>query len=315
MPINKNSKIYIAGHTGLVGSAIIRKYQKEGYKKLLIRTRKELDLTNQNDVEKFLGREKPQYVIVAAARVGGIRANICSPSEFLWDNLMIQNNIIWSSFKHNVKKLLFISCGCAYPYQAPSPMKEEFILTGSPEPTNEGFAVAKIAGMKLCEKINSQYHKNFISCIPANTYGINDPFDEERSHVIPALIKKFHQAKINKLTSATLWGSGRAQREFIYVDDLAEAIYLLMEEYSHPETINIGSGEDITISQLANLVKNIVGYDGKILYDKTKPDGMPRRILDSTKINKMGFTCKISLNNGLKKTYEYFLKKKSFIHR
>ncbi len=314
MLINKDAKIYIAGHTGLVGSAIVRTYRKAGYRNLLVKSHRELDLMNQDDVEKFISREKPEYVIVAAAKVGGIKANMTYPFEFMHENLAIQNNLIWSALKHDVKKLLYISCGCAYPTQSKQPIKEECLLTGVPEPTNEGFALAKIVGIKLCEKIYTEYGKDFVSCIPANTYGVGDHFDEERSHVIPALIKRFHQAKINHLPSITLWGTGKAQREFIYIDDLAEAIYLIMEKYSDRKTINIGSGVDVTIGELANLVKKTVGYTGKIVYDTTKPDGMPKRILDSTKIKKLGFRYKISLNKGLEKTYEYFFQRKSLIH-
>ena len=314
MLINKDAKIYIAGHTGLVGSAIVRTYRKAGYRNLLVKSHRELDLMNQDDVEKFISREKPEYVIVAAAKVGGIKANMTYPFEFMYENLAIQNNLILSALKHNVKKLLYISCGCAYPTQSKQPIKEKYLLTGVPEPTNEGFALAKIVGIKLCEKISTEYGKDFVSCIPANAYGVGDHFEEERSHVIPALIKRFHHAKINHIPSVTLWGTGKAQREFVYVDDLAEAIYLIMEKYSDSETINIGSGSDITIGELANLVKKTVGYTGKIVYDTTKPDGMSKRILDSTKIKKLGFRCKISLDKGLAKTYEYFFQKKPFIH-
>ena len=308
MTIPKDAKIYIAGHTGLVGSALYRKYQKLRYKNILVKSHSELDLTNQQKVETFIDREKPEYIIIAAAKVGGIRANMTKPAEFLYDNLMIQNNIIWSALHHNVKKLLYISCGCAYPTRSNQPIKEKYLLTGLPEPTNEGFALAKIAGIKLCEKIFSEYGKNFIACIPANTYGVDDHFDDERSHVIPALIKRFHRAKTDKLPAVTLWGTGRARREFIYVDDLADAIFLLMGSYDKNELINIGSGEDVSIKDLALLIKDVVGYKGKILFDTTKPDGMLKRILDSSKIQRLGFVPETNFRRGLEKTYFHFLK-------
>lgn len=306
--MDKNSKIYIAGYTGLIGSALLRKYRKGGYHNIIVKTHQELNLTNQKKVDTFFKKEQPEYVIIAAAKVGGIKANMTYPVEFMYENLTIQNNLIWSALKHNVKKLLYLSCDCAYPTQSKQPIKEEYLLTGVPEPTNEGFALAKIAGIKLCEKIYIEYGKNFISCIPANTYGVGDHFDEERSHVIPALIKKFHQAKINHLPSVTLWGTGKAQREFIYVDDLSEAIFLLMEKYNNSsQFINIGTGEEISIKDLAFLIKKIVGYKGEIMFDKTKPDGMLRRLLDSSNIKKIGFRPKLSLQEGIKKTYQYFL--------
>ncbi len=305
--MDKNSKIYIAGYTGLIGSALLRKYRKRGYHNLIVKTHQELNLTNQKKVDTFFKKEQPEYVIIAAAKVGGIKANMTYPVEFMYENLTIQNNLIWSALKHNVKKLFYLSCDCAYPTQSKQPIKEEYLLTGVPEPTNEGFALAKIAGIKLCEKIYLEYGKNFISCIPANTYGVGDHFDEERSHVIPALVKRFHQAKINHLPSVTLWGTGKAQREFIYVDDLSEAIFLLMEKYNSSQFINIGTGEEISIKDLAFLIKKIVGFKGEIMFDKTKPDGMLRRLLDSSNIKKIGFRPKLSLQEGIKKTYQYFL--------
>lgn len=305
--MDKNSKIYIAGHTGLVGSALLRKYRKEGYRNLIVKTHQALDLTNQKKVDTFFRKEQPEYVIIAAAKVGGIKANITFPVEFMYENLAIQNNLIWSALKHNVKKLLYISCDCSYPTHSKQPIREEYLLTGVPEPTNEGFALAKIAGIKLCEKIYIEYGKKFISCIPANTYGVGDHFDEERSHVIPALIKRFHHAKINHLPSVTLWGTGKVLREFIYVDDLSEAIFLLMEKYNNSQFINIGAGEEINIKDLAFLIKKIVGFKGEIMFDKTKPDGMLRRLLDSSSIMKIGFKPKLSLQKGIKKTYQYFL--------
>lgn len=307
--IDKKSRIYITGHTGLIGSTILRKYKNEGYVNLLTKTHQDVNLIDQKQVNKLFEKEKPEYVIMAAARVGGIKANMTYPADFMYENLMIQNNVIWAALQHNVKKLLYISCGCAYPTQSKQPMKEEYILTGVPEPTNEGFAIAKIAGIKLCEKIYQQHSKKFISCIPANTYGENDHFEEEKSHVIPALIKRFHQAKENSAPDVTLWGTGKARREFIYVDDLAHAISFLMKNYDEKDYINIGSGEDVTIAQLAEIIKDIVGYKGKIVYNTTKPDGMTQRILDASKIKNMGFICQTSLKAGIKITYDYFLKK------
>lgn len=306
--IDKKSKIYIAGHTGLIGSAILRKYIKEGYDNLFTKTRQELDLTNQYKVEDLFKKEKLDYVILSAAKVGGIKANMAHPAEFMYENLTIQNNVIWSALKHNVKKLLYISCGCAYPTKSTQPMKEECLLTGIPEPTNEGFAIAKISGIKLCEKIYQEYNKPFISCIPANTYGLNDHFDESKSHVMTALIKRFYEAKKNNIDSVTLWGTGVARREFIYVDDLANAIFLLMDKYEQNKVINIGSGEDVSIKELAEIIKNVIGYTGKIAYDTSKPDGMLKRTLDSSKIKQLGFSCQIPFLEGIKKTYNYFLR-------
>jgi len=307
--IQKSAKIYIAGHNGLIGSAVLRHYLTLGYTNILVASRKEHDLSSLNMVEKFFLKQKPEYVILAAARVGGIRANMEYPTEFMYENLMIQNHLIMTSLKNDVKKLLYISCGCAYPTKSSQPMKESAILTGPVEPTNEGFAIAKIAGMKLCEKINQQYKRSFISCIPANTYGEFDHFEEFNSHVIPSLIMKFHNAKIKNISSVVLWGTGKARREFIYVDDIARAINLLMNTYRSPETINIGSGEDITIFDLARMVKKIIGYKGKIMFDTSKPDGMIRRILDSSKIQSLGFRSNLYLEQGIKKSYEFYLKK------
>lgn len=305
--MDKAFKTYIAGHTGLVGSAILKKFKKEGFLNLLLKTHQELDLMNKESVDKLFDKEKPEYVIVAAAKVGGIKANMTYPAEFIYENLTIQNNIIWNSLKHKVKKLLYVSCGCAYPTKSKQPIKEEYLLTGLPEETNEGFALAKIAGIKLCQKIYKQYNKKFISCVPANTYGENDHFDEDKSHVITALIKRFHEAKKNRVNSVTLWGTGMARREFIYVDDLAEAIFLLMENYEENKVINIGSGEEISIKKLANIIKKVIGYTGTITFDTSKPDGMLRRTLDSSRIDKMDFRCKTTLLQGIQKTYDYFL--------
>jgi len=305
--MNKSSKIYIAGHTGLIGSALVRKYQKEGYITILTRTHQELDLTDHKKVTDFFDQQRPEYVILAAAKVGGIQANSAHPAQFLTENILIQNNVILSALKYGVKKLLFISCGCAYPTQANQPIKEEYLLSGQLERTNEGFAIAKIAGMKLCETINLEYKKDFISCIAANTYGEQDHFDEKRSHVISALIKKFHQAKVENLSNVTIWGTGTARREFIYVDDLAKGLHLLMQKYSDPKTINVGSGQEFTIKQLSKMIQNIVGYEGTITFDSTKPDGMKRRIFDSGNIKNLGFKPQVSFEEGIKRAYEYYL--------
>lgn len=308
--MNKSSKIYIAGHTGLIGRALVRKYTQERYTNILTKTHHELDLTDNTKVNQFFLKEQPEYVILAAAKVGGIHANIAHPAQFLTENILIQNNVILSALEYGVKKLLFISCGCVYPTQSTQPIKEEYLLTGKLEQTNEGFAIAKIVGMKLCEKINLEYKKEFISCIAANTYGEHDHFDQERSHVISALIKKFHQAKVENLLNVAIWGTGTAKREFIYVDDLAEGLHLLMEEYSSSELINIGSGQEFTIKELSDIIQNIVGYRGNILFDTSKPDGMKRRIFDNSKIHKLGFNPKISFENGIKRAYQYYLKMK-----
>ncbi|MCL4374589.1 GDP-L-fucose synthase [Patescibacteria group bacterium] len=305
--MNRKSSIYLAGHTGLVGSAILRHLHQRDFTNLLYRTHQELELTDQHQVERFFAKKKPEYVIVAAAKIGGIKANVTYPFEFMYENLAIQNNLIVSSLKHGVKKLLYLSCGCAYPTRSKQPIREDYLLTGVPEPTNEGFALAKIVGVKLCEKIYSEYGRKFISCIPANTYGVGDHFEESRSHVIPALIKKFHQAKLNRQPTVTLWGTGMAEREFMYVDDLAAAIVLLMQQYDKKEVINIGSEESVKVKDLANLTKTIVGYQGKIAFDTSKPDGMMKRILDSSKIKALGFKPKVKLAEGLKKTYRYYL--------
>lgn len=305
--MKKKSKIYLAGHKGLVGSAVMRLLKQRGFKNVIVKSRIELDLMNQAQVEKFFAMEKPEYVIHAAGKVGGIKPNITFPTEFLYENLMITSNIIWSAHRHEVKKLLYVSCACSYPTHASQPIKEAYLLTGIPEPTNEGLAIAKIAGIKLCEKIAIQYKKNFTSCIPCNAYGENDHFEEAKSHVISALIKRFHEAKLSGQKEITLWGTGVAKREFIYGDDLAAAILLLMERYDDPSVINIGSGTEVSIKTLAGLIKKTVGYQGKLLFDPTKPDGMLRRFLDSSQIQKLGFTPRMSLEEGLQKSYQYYL--------
>ncbi len=305
--MNKQSTLYIPGHTGLIGSALLRHYQSKDYTSLLSKTHAQLDLTNQSHIDAFFKKDRPEYVILAAAKVGGIQPNIQYPFEFLNENVSIAQNVISASLKYNVRKLLYISCGCAYPTTAPYPIKEECLLTGLPEKTNEGFALAKILGIKLCQTINSEYKKNFISCIPANTYGVGDHFDDKRSHVIPALIKRFHNAKVDNLPEVMMWGTGKARREFIYVDDLAEALAYLMKHYNESEVINIGSGEEVSMGELAQLIKEVVGYSGTITYDTSKPDGMMNRILDTSKMDRIGYKPATSLKKGLQKTYTYYL--------
>jgi GDP-L-fucose synthase len=305
--MNKDSKIYIAGHRGMVGSAVLRKYEKEGFSNLLYKTREELDLLNQAAVEDFFEKEKPEYVILAAAKVGGIKANSEHQADFLWENIQIQNNVIWSALKHDVKKLLFLGSSCIYPRECPQPMQEESLLTGKLEPTNEGYAIAKISGMKLCEKIYEQYDRMFISCMPTNIYGENDNFDINGSHVISALMRRMHEAKMNEDRSVSIWGSGKALREFLYVDDLAEAIFVLMDRYEGKQFLNVGTGVEITIKDLAYMIKDVVNFEGELIFDTTKPDGMPRKLLDVSKILALGWQPKINLESGLQKMYKYYL--------
>lgn len=305
--MNKNSKIYIAGHRGMVGSAILRKFEKERFTNLILRTREELDLTNQAKVEEFFQREKPEYVIDAAAKVGGIKANSEHQADFILENLLIQDNIIVSSLRNNVKKLLFLGSSCIYPRESPQPIKEEYLLTGKLEPTNEGYAVAKIAGMKLCEKIFEQYGKVFISCMPTNLYGQNDNFEVESSHVISALMRRIHEAKVSNSKIVSIWGTGNVLRDFLYVDDMAEAVFLVMEKYDEKQFLNIGSGKEIAIKDLAKLLKEVIGYKGDLFFDTTKPDGMPKKLLDISKISNLGWKPTTDLKEGLNKMYKYFL--------
>ena len=304
--MNKNSKIYIAGHKGLVGSAITRLLQKEGYKNLILKTRQELDLLNQQAVSDFFKKEKPEYVFLAAAKVGGIMANQTYPADFIYENLVIQANIMHTAYLNKVKKLLFLGSSCIYPKLTPQPIKEEYLLSGALETSNKPYAVAKIAGIITCQSYNRQYGTNFISVMPTNLYGPNDNFDLQNSHVLPALIRKFHEAKASGQKEIILWGSGSPKREFLYVDDLAEACLFLMKNYNSSEIINIGTGEDLPIKDLAEKIKEIAGYDGKIVWDKSKLDGTPRKLLDVSKITKLGWKHKIELENGLKLTYEWF---------
>ncbi|MBU0646837.1 GDP-L-fucose synthase [Patescibacteria group bacterium] len=304
--MQKNSKIYIAGHLGLVGSAIIRKLQSDGYNNLIFKTHVELDLLDQKAVADFFNKEKPEFVFLCAAKVGGILANSAKPAEFIYKNLQIQNNIIHQSYLNKVKKLLFLGSSCIYPRECPQPMKEEYLLTGSLEPTNEPYAIAKIAGIKMCQSYNKQYGTNFISVMPTNLYGPNDNFDLSNSHVLPALIRKFHEAKINKQNKVEIWGTGVAKREFLYVDDLADACIFLMNNYDDSEIVNIGTGKDKTIKGLSELIKKIINYKGKINWDTTKPDGTPRKLLDVSKLHKLNWRHKINLEQGIKMTYEWY---------
>lgn len=304
----KDSKIYIAGHTGLVGKAIVRKMQAEGYTQLILRDINQLDLLDQAKTIEFFSQEKPEYVIDAAARVGGIKANMTWPAEFLYENLQIQNNIIWSAFKFGVKKLLFLGTACIYPKDSLQPIKEEYLLDGKPEPTNDGYSIAKIAGIKLCEKIYSEYDRKFISCMPTNIYGPGDNFDPETSHVIPSLMRKMHEAKLVNLPEISIWGSGQSRREFLHVDDLADAIVWLMNNYDNKEFLNVGTGRDISIKELAELMKKVVGYEGNLVFDTSKPDGMLKRLLEVSKMTNLGWQAKIDFETGLREMYQSFLK-------
>ncbi len=305
--INKDAKIYVAGHRGMVGSAIVRRLKADGYTNIITRTSKELDLRNQNDVERFFKENRPEYVFLSAAKVGGIGANIKYPSEFLTDNLLIQTNVIKSAFENDVKKLLFLGSSCIYPKNAPQPLKEEYLLSGYLEPTNEGYAIAKIAGLKMCEYYNKQYGVDFTSIMPCNLYGENDNFHPEHSHVMASLIRRFHEAKVNKSPYIEVWGSGNQFREFMYIDDLADAIMYVIENYKKHEFLNVGTGNDVTIRELSEIIKEIVGYEGEIRFDTSKPDGMFRKVMDVSKINDIGWKAKISLREGIKKTYEWYL--------
>ena len=305
--MEKSSKIYIAGHRGMVGSAIVRRLEENGYTNIICKTSAELDLRNQAAVEKFFEEEKPEYVFLAAAKVGGIHANNTYPAEFIYDNLMIETNIINSSYKNSVKKLLFLGSSCIYPKFAEQPIKEEYLLTGSLEETNEAYAIAKITGIELCKFYRRQYGCDFISAMPTNLYGINDNFNLETSHVMPALIRKFHEAKINNTKEVVMWGTGRPRREFMYVDDLADSLIHLMLNYSDEIHVNLGTGEDIEIGELANLIKEIIGYEGKIVNDLSKPDGTPRKLLNVTRLNSTGFKHKVELKEGIERVYEWFL--------
>jgi len=306
--LEKESKIYVAGHRGMVGSAIVRKLTSLGYTNLLTRTSSELDLRNQQNVADFFEVEKPEYVFLAAAKVGGIVANNTYRADFLYENLAIQNNIIHGSYVNKVKKLMFLGSSCIYPKLAPQPLKESYLLSGYLEPTNEPYAIAKIAGIKMCEAYRAQYGCNFISVMPTNLYGTNDNYDLVNSHVLPAMIRKFHEAKEKDASEMTLWGTGSPMREFLHADDLAEACLFLMENYNESELVNIGTGEDVTIKNLAALVKQVIGFQGEIVWETAKPDGTPRKLMDVSKLHGLGWHHKIALEDGIKLAYQDFLK-------
>ena len=301
------SPIFIAGHKGMVGSAIVRNLQNKGYSNLILKTSKELDLTDQEEVSKFFIENQVDYVFLAAAKVGGIQANNNYPAEFIYQNLMIQNNVIHQAYLNGVKKLLFLGSSCIYPKYAEQPIKEEYLLTGSLEPTNEAYALAKISGLKLAQYYKKQYGFNAISAMPTNLYGINDNFNLENSHVLPALIRKIHEAKINHFESVTIWGSGKPLREFMFVDDLAESLVYLMDNYNGDSHINVGVGEDISVYDLTKLIMDVVGYKGEIKFDSSKPDGTPRKLLDISKLNALGFNTQTPLRKGIELTYDWFL--------
>ena len=305
--MNLDAKIYVAGHRGLVGSAIVRNLEAKGYKNIIYRTHKELDLTNQEAVRRFFEEEKPEYVFLAAAKVGGIHANNTYPADFIYDNLMIQNNVIKAAHDFEVKKLLFLGSTCIYPKMAPQPITEEYLLTGSLEETNEAYAVAKIAGLEMCKFFKRQYGDNFISCMPTNLYGPNDNFDLKNSHVLPALIRKFHEAKVNNSEAVEVWGTGTPLREFLYVDDMADACVFLMENYDGEQHVNIGTGEEVSIRELAETVKEVVGFDGELVFNTEMPDGTPRKLTTVDKLHGLGWKHKVSLDKGIRLAYNWFL--------
>lgn len=305
--MEKNAKIYVAGHRGMVGSAIVRALKNRGYTNIITRTSKELDLRRQIDVEEFFAKEKPDYVFLAAAKVGGILANNEAPADFMYDNMILEMNVIHEAYKNKVKKLMFLGSSCIYPRMALQPMKEDCLLTSELEKTNEAYALAKISGLKYCEYLNRQYGTDFISVMPTNLYGPNDNYHPEHSHVLPALIRRFHEAKENNLNEVVIWGTGTPLREFLYVDDLADACIYLMNTYSGNETVNLGTGKELSIKELAKLVKKVVGFKGNITFDITKPDGTPRKLLDVSKLEKLGWKYKTELEDGIKLAYEDFL--------
>ena len=308
MQLSRQAKVYVSGHRGLVGSAIWNELRRQGFNNLVGRTRAELNLLDSNAVHRFLAEEKPEYVFIAAAKVGGIHANSSEPAKFLYENLQIQNNIIHSSYLLGVRKLLFLGSSCIYPRMAPQPMKEEYLLSGPLETTNEWYALAKIAGIKMCQAYRRQYGCDFISAMPTNMFGPRDNFDLQSSHVIPALIRKFHEGKVNGSHEVVCWGTGAAKREFLYSDDLARACLFLMEHYSGEEFVNVGSGSEVTIRELAEMVREVVGFEGRIAWDSTKPDGTPRKLLDNSKLRNLGWAPQIDLRTGLQLAYESFLR-------
>jgi GDP-L-fucose synthase len=309
--IDHDSKIFVAGHRGLVGAALVRNLQAKGYRNLVLRARQELDLASADAVAAFFASEKPDVVIDAAAKVGGIHANNIYPADFIRDNLLIQNNLIDHAWKNGVKKFVFLGSTCIYPKLAPQPMKEEYLLTGALEPTNEWYAVAKIAGIKMCQAYRRQYGFDAISLMPTNLYGPGDNFHLENSHVLPALIRKFHTAKLEGADAVTIWGTGTPHREFLYVDDMADATVFLMESYSDEQIVNLGVGDDVTIRELAETVQRTVGFGGRLAFDVTKPDGTPRKLVDVSRLNNLGWKATVSLEEGIRRTYEWFLQHES----
>ncbi len=305
--MEKNAKIYVAGHRGMVGSAIITELERQGYTNIVTRTHNELDLCRQADVESFFAEERPEYVIDAAALVGGIKANSERPTEFMYVNMQIQQNLIWAAFKSSVKKFLFLGSACMYPKECPQPMKEEYLLTGLPEVTNEGYALAKVCGSRLCSYINREYGRDFISAVPANSYGIGGSFDPEHSHVIPALLMKYHKAKVEGQKEIVLWGTGTAKREFINNRDIASACIFLLENYSSAEPVNVGTGEEVSIMELSRLIKQVTGFEGEIVTDPTKPDGMMRRLCDNSRIAGLGWKAEVTLEEGIRELDRFYL--------
>ena len=301
--MNQSDKIYVAGHNGMVGSALVRILRSKGFENIVTRSSREMDLRNQLSVDNFFAKEKPEYVFMAAAKVGGIQANNTYKAEFLYDNLMIESNIIHAAYKNNVAKFLFLGSSCIYPKLAPQPLKESYLLSGLLEPTNEPYAIAKIAGIKLCEYYHEQYGCNFISAMPTNLYGPGDNYDLEGSHVMPALLRKFHEAFVSNQANVTIWGSGTPKREFLHVDDLAEACLFLMLNYNDKSFVNIGTGKDISIKDLSLLIKDITGFKGELMWDSSKPDGTPRKLMDVSKMSDLGWSAKISLDEGIRMTY------------
>lgn len=306
MKVEKNSKIYVAGHRGLVGSAIVRNLEAKGYTNIIGRTHMELNLSDQRAVRRFFEEEKPEYVFLAAAKVGGIHANGTYPADFIYDNLMIQNNVIKAAHDFKVKKLLFLGSTCIYPKMAPQPIKEEYLLSGYLEPTNEAYAIAKIAGLKMCQFFKRQFSDNFISCMPTNLYGPNDNYDLNNSHVMPALIRKFHEAKVNKLSQVEVWGTGKPLREFLYVNDMADACLFLMENYDGEEHVNIGTGEEVSIKELAEMIKDVVGFEGELVFNTDMPDGTPRKLTDVERLHELGWRHDVELRDGIERAYGWF---------
>ena len=305
--MDSQAKVFVAGHNGLVGGAVVRALKQQGYSNLVVRSSRELDLRQQQAVEDFFATEKPAYVFLAAAKVGGIQANNVYRGEFLYDNLMIESNIIHSAYRHQAQKLLFLGSSCIYPKLCAQPMREDYLLTGALEPTNEPYAIAKIAGLKLCENYCRQYGVNFISAMPTNLYGVNDNFDLNNSHVLPALMRKFHEAKVNQANTVTVWGTGEPLREFLYVDDLADALIYLMKTYDDVDFVNVGTGQEISIKELALTIQAVVGFKGELVFDTSKPNGTPRKLLDVSRLNSLGWQAQTDLKTGIEKTYAWYL--------